>query len=86
MPTIICYNGGHTHYCKGNSPYSRNCTSRGYDESPTSQTLLHKIKFDLVKAFYIVHFMSTNKKEIASTELSRKLSLRQKTCCHLRKR
>jgi hypothetical protein len=30
--------------------------------------------------FYIVYFVSTNKKGITSTELSRKLNLRQKTC------
>jgi len=33
-----------------------------------------------LKAFYIVYFVSTNKKGISSTELSRKLGLRQKTC------
>jgi transposase-like protein len=38
------------------------------------------VKFDLVKAFYIVYFVSTNKKGITSTELGRKLDLRQKTC------
>ena len=42
--------------------------------------MFHKVKFDLLKAFYIVYFVSTNKKGITSTELSRKLSLRQKTC------
>jgi hypothetical protein len=51
-----------------------------YVESPTAQTLFHKVKFDLLKAFYIVYFVSTNKKGITSTELSRKLNLRQKTC------
>ena len=34
----------------------------------------------LLKAFYILYFVSTNKKGISSTELSRKLGLRQKTC------
>jgi len=38
------------------------------------------MKFSLVKAFWIVYYVSTNKKGIASTELSRKLQLRQKTC------
>jgi hypothetical protein len=42
--------------------------------------MFHKVKFDLLKAFYIVYFVSTNKKGITSTELSRKLNLRQKTC------
>jgi len=61
-------------------PYSRQCTSCRYDESPTANTLFHKIKFDILKAFYIVYFVSTNKKGITSTELARKLGLRQKTC------
>jgi hypothetical protein len=39
-----------------------------------------KVKFPLLKAFYIVYYVSTNKKGISSTELSRKLGLRQKTC------
>ena len=42
--------------------------------------MFHKVKFDLLKAFYVVYFVSTNKKGITSTELSRKLNLRQKTC------
>ncbi len=48
--------------------------------SPTSGTLFHKVKFPLLQAFYIVYYVSTNKKGISSTELSRKLGLRQKTC------
>jgi hypothetical protein len=51
-----------------------------YTESPTANTLFHKVKFDILKAFYIVYFVSTNKKGITSMELSRKLNLRQKTC------
>lgn len=41
---------------------------------------MHKVKFPLLKAFYIVYYVSTNRKGISSTELSRKLGLRQKTC------
>lgn len=67
-------------YCRGTNSHDRQCTKCRYCESPTAGTLFHKVKFDLVKAFYIVFFMSTNKKGITSTELSRKLELRQKTC------
>jgi hypothetical protein len=77
---FVCKKCGHTHSCAGKAPYSRQCTSCRYVESPTAQTLFHKVKFDLLKAFYIVYFVSTNKKGITSTELSRKLDLRQKTC------
>lgn len=76
-----CRKCGHGNYCKGGGAiHSRQCTSCRYDESPTANTLFHQVKFDLLKAFYIVYFVSTNKKGITSTELARKLSLRQKTC------
>jgi len=76
-----CRKCGHDRYCKGVlHAYSRQCTRCNYVESATANTLFHQVKFDLLKAFYIVYFVSTNKKGITSTELSRKLSLRQKTC------
>jgi hypothetical protein len=75
-----CVKCGNSKYCKGDREYSRQCTKCHYISSPTSGTLFHKVKFPLLKAFYIVYYVSTNKKGISSTELSRKLGLRQKTC------
>ena len=83
---FVCDKCGHTHFCKGKAPHSRQCTKCRYQASPTSGTLFHKIKFPLHKAFYILYFMATNKKGISSTELSRKLDLRQKTCWAFRKK
>ncbi len=77
---FVCERCGNNRYCGGSRPYSRQCTKCKYQSSPTSSTLFHKVKFPLLKAFYIIYYMSTNKKGIASTELSRKLALRQKTC------
>jgi predicted RNA-binding Zn-ribbon protein involved in translation (DUF1610 family) len=71
---------GNTKHCKGNKEHIRQCTKCNRLVSATSGTLFHKVKFPLLKAFYIVYYMSTNKKGISSTELSRKLNLRQKTC------
>lgn len=75
-----CPKCNHSRSCDGAAAYSRQCSRCRYVESPTAGTLFHKVKFDLLKAFYIVYFVSTNKKGITSTELSRKLALRQKTC------
>lgn len=75
-----CPQCGHTHYCNGKRKYDRQCTSCHRITSPTSGTLFHKVKFSILQAFYIVYYVSTNKKGITSTELSRKLGLRQKTC------
>ena len=77
---FVCSQCGHTHYCRGNRKYDRQCTRCHHTESPTSGTLFHKVKFSLLKAFYIVYYVSTSKKGISSTELSRKLGLRRKTC------
>ena len=77
---FVCEKCGHTHYCKGKLERTRQCTKCGYQATPTSGTLFHKVKFPIVKAFYIVYFIATNKQGISSTELSRKLGLRQKTC------
>jgi transposase-like protein len=82
----VCSKCGHTHYCQGNALYSRQCTRCNNTDSPTSGTLFHKVKFSLLKAFYIVYFVSTNKKGISSTELSRKLGLRQKTCWYFKRK
>lgn len=77
---FVCAHCGHSKFCKSRRKYDRQCTSCRRGSSPTSQTLFHKLKFPILKAFYIVYYVSTSKKGISSTELSRKLGLRQKTC------
>lgn len=75
-----CEKCSHIKYCKGKNAESRQCTKCRYQSTPTSGTLFHGIKFSIHKAFYIIYYMSTNKKGISSAELSRKLALRTKTC------
>ena len=75
-----CSKCGNTKCCKGHTEYDKQCTKCAYIESPTAGTLFHLVKFSILKAFWIVYYVSTSKKGIASTELSRKLQLRQKTC------
>ncbi len=70
----------HSNYCKGNKPFTRQCTKCKHIISPTSKTLFHQLKFPLTKAFCIVYFVTIEKSEWASTLLSKKLNLRQKTC------
>lgn len=77
---FVCPDCGNTKYCKGVKEFDRQCTKCRHITSPTSGTLFHKVKFSILQAFYIVYYVSTNKKGISSTELSRKLGLRQKTC------
>lgn len=75
-----CIKCGHEKYCTGNKTYDRQCTRCHHGESPMAGTLFHKSKLPILKAFYIIYYLSTTKNGISSTELSRKLALRQKTC------
>lgn len=75
-----CKKCGYTKYRQARKEFSRRCNKCNREESPTAGTLFHKVKFPLLKAFYIIYYISTNKKGISTRELSRKLSLRQKTC------
>ena len=77
---FVCPSCGHSNYCNGKRKHDRQCTSCHRISSPTSGTLFHKLKFSILKAFYIVYYVSTSRKGVSSTELSRKLGLRQKTC------
>ncbi len=65
---------------QGKKKYSRRCKSCGYEESPTANTLFHKLKFPLQKAFYMSYQLSVNKKGMSTLELSRQYGLSQKTC------
>lgn len=76
-----CRKCGHVRYCYGIPQGSLHCTRCNYTAFPMVRTLYHMVKFNFVKVFYkVVYFISTNKKGITSTEFSRKLGLRQKTC------
>lgn len=67
-------------FCNTKRYGERRCTKCRKPESVTAHTLFHKLKFPLLKAFYIIYYVSTSKKGIAAAELSRKLDLREKTC------
>jgi two-component system, sensor histidine kinase LadS len=75
-----CKKCGNTKSCQGKEVYSRRCTKCRYDESATSYTIFHRLKFPITKAFYMVFLVYSNKGKITSFELSQILSLRQSTC------
>lgn len=76
-----CVKCGNANFCPDSArALSRKCTKCDHIESPTANTLFHKLKFSLHKAFWIIYYLSTNKKGMSSCDLSRKVGLRQKTC------
>ncbi|MBX9851208.1 MAG: transposase [Cytophagaceae bacterium] len=74
-----CRKCGNQTYSNGLEPYSRRCASCNYIESATSNTLFHKLKFPISKAFYMLFLISRNSK-ITIDELSTALNLRRNTC------
>lgn len=64
---------------KKNDPYVRVCKSCRHIESVTANTLFHKVKFGLRKAFMILFDMSTSTKGCSSPVLARKYGINQKS-------
>jgi two-component system, sensor histidine kinase LadS len=77
---FTCRKCGYNNFCEGQTSFSRRCTKCRYDESPTAYTIFQGIKFPITKAFYILFLFYSSKEKLTSTEISRILFLRQKTC------
>ena len=59
--------------------YYRRCKDCNYDESATSGTLFHKLKFPLIKAFHILFRLSISKKGMSSVQIGKEFGIQQKT-------
>jgi hypothetical protein len=77
---FVCRKCGNNNSCDGKVPFSRRCTRCKNEESATSNTLFHNIKFPVSKAFYIAHLVCSNTKGLSTFEVANRLSLRQMTC------
>lgn len=76
---FVCRKCQHTTSIKGKTWYFRKCQKCRYDESCTANTLFHKIKFPLTKAFWIVYQLSTQKKGMSTMEIARQYGIHQET-------
>lgn len=59
--------------------YYKRCKDCNYDESITTGTLFHKVKFPLLKAFHIIFRLSITKKGCSSIQLAKEFGVNQKT-------
>jgi transposase-like protein/predicted nucleic-acid-binding Zn-ribbon protein len=71
---IKCQN---TEYGKGRQWFYRRCKSCGYDESVTANTLFHKCKLGMLRAFEIGYRLSVKKKGMSTCELAKEFGCRQ---------
>lgn len=66
-----CRKCAHTVDIKGKAWYYRKCQSCKYEESCTSQTLFHKLKFPITTAFALVYQLSSARKGMSSCRISK---------------
>ncbi len=80
-----CSRCGNDHFSSANVPHGKRCSKCGYQESPTTHTLFHGIRFPLEKAFYIL-YETFNKDQYTLTEMSNIFDLRKNTILDFKKR
>ena len=81
-----CRKCGQGKHGAGKNRFGRRCTRCGYDESPPSHTLFHKVKFDISKAFEMSFDVVTSKKEANSIWLAEKYRVKQMTAWFFRQK
>lgn len=59
--------------------FSRTCNICSDTESPTANTLFHKVKFGLRKAFFICFEMSTSTKSLSASQTAVRFGIQEKT-------
>lgn len=64
---------------KGIKPFTMVCKGCRHTESATANTLFHKVKFSLRKAFAIVYEMTTTAKGMSANQASRKYEIQYNT-------
>jgi hypothetical protein len=74
-----CIRCGSADDVKGRTRFHRRCKHCSYDESVTSNSLFHKVKMPILKAFHILFRTVTKKKGMSSIELSTEVGVQQKT-------
>ena len=73
-------------YSKGKIQHSRRCTKCGYDESPTANTLFHKVKVGIDVAFEMAYDIATSKKGASSIWLAERHGVKQMTAWLFRRK
>ena len=82
---FVCTKCGNTNYCSGKLETSRRCTRCKKEESATANTVFHRCKFSLRKAFEIV-LLTCQVSAISSYKISDMLDLRHMTCYSFQKK
>jgi transposase-like protein len=74
----VCRKCGHTKYQERKN-HSRTCNLCSDTESPMANTLFHKVKFGLRKAFFMCFEMATTTKSLSASQMSVRFGVRENT-------
>ncbi|MDY0078323.1 MAG: IS1595 family transposase [Bacteroidales bacterium] len=75
---FMCVKCGHT-ASQVRSNYSRTCNKCSHTESVMANTLFHKVKFGLRKAFFICFEMATTTKSLSASYVAARFGVTEKT-------
>jgi len=75
---FICLKCGHTG-SQVRKNHSRTCNKCSHTESATANTLFHKVKFGVRKAFFICFEMATTTKSLSASYVAERFSVTEKT-------
>lgn len=81
---FVCRRCSNTTSWRGRSPFHQRCARCQYDESCTANTIFHKIRFPLIKAFGMVYQILTLKKGRSTVDLAKEFGVIQSTAWHFK--
>jgi predicted nucleic-acid-binding Zn-ribbon protein len=81
-----CIKCSNTKYSQGSQKFARRCTRCGYNESVTANTIFHRVKFPIAKAFYLTYVTHSQKGAFTLESLSKELELRLNTIWAFKKK
>lgn len=74
-----CSKCGHTKHTVRKKNLARDCNRCHHIESPTANTLFHKLRFGLQKTFMIIFEMSTSSKGLSALQVSKRYGISRTT-------
>ncbi len=83
---FCCIKCGNIKTIKGKDKFDVRCSSCNYNESLTANTIFHRTKIPLQKAFYILYIIANSRVEPTSAELSKILDIQTGTCQGFKKK
>lgn len=76
---FVCSKCSHNKFTVRKLNFARDCNSCHHVESPTANTIFHKVKFGTRKAFGIVFEMSATTKSLSSSQMAKRYSISRPT-------